>query len=406
MSKNVSDFDIQRQVLQTAKSVAKEQGLIWEIALSNTGSEVLTGSKLERKEMVYSPIKLEIDTAIASGYFDTTAKDVVVISGAKELQVWDLLIFQSANKTSKGSLTVIVDSITDDTTFKAKKVWGTDIAIASWDLVYLSSSALEEWSTNSEYRGITKPRNVYNYPQIFRVAGSVSGSMASTNNWDFKNIKAELIKQVTLDLARKLNGIATSSIRYTTTTSDGKLKNYAWGLPFFVSNLFNEDGDMVAGTAPNVKNVGGVISLDDINDGFQYAIENGGNLNAIICSPDQARKISTFENAKINIQLVNGAGSVPTKVWGAVQVLESPIKVGKNRIEAIYVDTNMAKDEAYLFNSQNGRLIPKKDRGIVWFKIQQPDENNDNYRVGAICEWTFYYENALENTFKLEWLSL
>jgi hypothetical protein len=66
----------------------------------------------------------------------------------------------------------------------------------------------------------------------------------------------------------------------------------------------------------------------------------------------------------------------------------------------------MAKDEAYLFNSQNGRLIPKKDRGIVWFKIQQPDENNDNYRVGAICEWTFYYENALENTFKLEWLSL
>ena|GEM_PF-5873726 len=51
--------------------------------------------------------------------------------------------------------------------------------------------------------------------------------MASTNNWDFKNIKAELIKQVTLDLARKLNGIATSSIRYTTTTSDGKLKNYA-----------------------------------------------------------------------------------------------------------------------------------------------------------------------------------
>jgi hypothetical protein len=202
-----------------------------------------------------------------------------------------------------------------------------------------------------------------------------------------------------------LNGIATSSVRAERVIG-GKVRRIAGGIGFFISNNFDENGEVISGTPSNVISVNGELTIDHINAGFKNVIENGGEVNAIRTSPDQAMRISKFENAKVNIQLVQGAGSNPTTVGGAVQVLESPIKVGNNKINAIYVDTRMAKDELEMFNDTKVKLIPKQNRGVASFEIKEPTADDDNYRAKLLGEWTAYFENVKENSYKMKKLSI
>lgn len=394
-------FDIARQVLGTAMAISKEKGLLGGISLSNGWEEVLTSDKLERKEMIYTPVKVSINAGIASAYFDNTDKAVTVTSGALLLSVGDILSFQTVGKATKGNLNIIVTAVTNDTTFTAQKAGGVDIALIVGDVAYAESNALEEGSENFKkwYKGISVPRNVFNFPQIIRVAGTVTRSMAVTNNWDFGSIKEELMRQALMDLTNKFNGIASSSNR-TSLTIAGKTIKVAWGLTFFTRNNFDNAWAVIAGTPLNVVDkAAGLLTLDMVNDAFQYTFEQWGSINSIYCSPKQARALAGFENSKVNIIIPDGSNA--KTVGGALQVLKSPITVGDNQINNIYVDTRMVVDEVIFFNDAHSVLIPKKDSALIGWKIKEPTEDDDSYRIGAISEYTYYYKNALETSYTL-----
>jgi len=404
MNKKTVDFDLQRQVIATTTAIMKDYGLLWEIALKNTKSQVITGWKLERKEMVYTPNRLKIATAITSWYFDSTAKTIEVESWVDGLSIWSTLEFLWANKTSKGSLTLIVESKVSNTQFKAIYLgWDNTITLSVWDIVVEKGTTNAEWFKNSNRNGIKKPRNVYNEMHIIRVSKEISWSMASTNNWDFPKIKEELLKQWTMDFANQLNGIASSYIRTKVTIAWEEVK-VAWGLPFFIENNFNIDWDVIPGTPENVKNVNWDLSIPEIDLWFKWVADNNWRVNAIRCWTTQAIKLSKLYADKVNINIVNW--TVPNTVWGAVQVLKSPIQAGKNTINAVYLDISMPADELEMFLDEGLALIPKQDRALASFEIKAPTADDDNYRLSMHGEWTFYAENIKENSYKMKKLSI
>lgn len=404
MSKKTVDFDLQRQVIATTTAIMKEYGLLWEIALKNTKNQVITWGKLERKEMVYTPNRLKIATPITAWYFDDTAKVIEVEAWAGSLSVWSTLEFLWANKTSKGSLTLIVESKISDTQFKAIYLgWDNTITLSAWDIVVEKGTANAEWFKNSNRNGLKKPRNVYNEMHIVRVSKEISWSMASTNNWDFPKIKQELLKQATMDYANQLNGIASSYIRKKVEIGWEEIKIAGW-LPFFIENNFDVEGNVVAWTPENVKNVNWDLTIEEIDLGFKWVADNNWRVNAIRCWTTQAIKLSRLYADKININIVNG--TVPNTVWGAVQVLKSPIQAGKNTINAIYLDTSMPADELEMFLDEGLVLIPKQDRALASFEIKTPTPDDDNYRLGMHGEWTFYAENIKENSYKMKKLTI
>ncbi len=404
MSKKTVDFDLQRQVIATTTAIMKEYGLLWEIALKNTKNQVITWGKLERKEMVYTPNRLKITTPITAWYFDDTAKIIEVAVWASSLSIWSTIEFLWANKTSKGSLTLIVESKISDTQFKAIYLgWDNTITLSAWDIVVEKGTANAEWFKNSNRNGLKKPRNVYNEMHIVRVSKEISWSMASTNNWDFPKIKEELLKQWTMDYANQLNGIASSYIRKKVTIAWEEIKIAGW-LPFFIENNFDIDWNAISWTPENVKVVNWDLTIDEIDLGFKWVADNSWRVNAIRCWTTQAIKLSRLYADKININIVNG--TVPNTAWGAVQVLKSPIQAGKNTINAIYLDTSMPADELEMFLDEGLVLIPKQDRALASFEIKTPTPDDDNYRLGMHGEWTFYAENIKENSYKMKKLSI
>lgn len=399
-------FDLARDVLFATQTLMKEKWQLWDIALKNAWNLEVTTDKLERAEMVYELVKLTLSAWIVSWYFDTTDKSVSVSSGALNLLVWQTLTFKTSAKLSRWTLTIIVTWITNDTTFTARKIGWTDVALSSWDIATVQSTVTAEGETNTNYNWIKLTRKVYNYTQSFRVSWEISWRMARINTWNFEDIKTELLKQVQMDLKNNLSAISCGYVRNRQVIA-WKTYSFAGWLPFFLLNKFDTNWDVVAWTPTNVITVWWALTLNHIYDAFQHAIENNWSLNAILCSPKQARAISTFEGAKINIQLLNWSNA--TKVWWAVQVLESPIKVGDNMISAIYVDTTIANDELYVFNEWNIQLIPMVWRGLIWMEVRMPYEgantDKDVYSISWLGEWSFYYMNSFENWYVLKWLS-
>lgn len=408
MFKKTTDFDTTRQVLTTVATIQKEKWLLWSIALTSWMRQPsLKAVKLERKEMSYTPVKLSISTGIVSWYFDNTNKNVSVTSWALQLQLWDVLIFQTSWKNSKGSLTIIVTAITNDTTFTAQKVWWADIAISIWDLACVKTGALSEWSKSTNYKGIKKPKTVYNFPQIFRVSGELTRDAVRINNYDFQQIIEELLRQVSSDYSDKLNWLTMSYSRRWDLVVDWKDVKICGWLPFFIENNFNAAGDVIAWTPANVINVWWLLTKSHIDNWFQYVIEQWGTINSILCSPAQARIISSFESWKINVMLLDK--TVSEKIGWSVQVLESPIKVWNNTINEIYVDNSLTNDVIYLFNRDNVQLIPVEWSELIWMELNEPyiwaNKDDDVYSMSWLAEWTFYYMNAVESSYCLKWLT-
>jgi len=403
--KKTVSVDVQRQVLHATTQIMKEYWLLWEIALKNTWEQKITGIKLERKEMVYTPVKLIIKTAITSWYFGDTAKSIEVNEWANGLTVWQIVEFQDKDKKSKWSITVIVESIVSDTEFKVILLgWDNTITLAVWDFAIWKAIAEEEGFKNSTRWGIKKPRNVFNYTQIIRVSSEISWSLAETNNWDFPKIKEELLKQWVMDYSNQLNSIASSYIRKKATVWSKEIKIAGW-LPFFIENKFDKDWNVINWKNPdNVKIVNWDLTTDEIDLGFKYVVDNGGQVNAIRTWTAQALRISKLYADKVNVNIINW--TVPPTVGWPVQVLKSPIQVGKNTIKAIYVDTSMPADELEMFYDASIILIPKQNRALASFEILMPNADDDNYRLRMHWEWSFYAENIKENSYKMKKLSI
>lgn len=396
-------LDPVRQVLAITERILQEKGMIAEVALANWASKVRVDStKFEAKEMKEGRIKTTVTNQVASGYFDDTAKDLVVWE-TKNILVWDLFEFRTATNGTITDLIVWVDSKTNDTTIKVKKVGWTDALIPAGAMFLLKTSTNQEVSSKSS-RPMNLPSTIFNYPQIIRETREVSGRTVEINNYDFDSAVAEARRQTLEYFGRQLDAICMSSFRWTTTLG-WEERDIAWGLPYFADNVF--DSKWVR-TWPSVGNVVDAewaeLTQTMIDNGFQYVIENNGRLNSILTSPAQARKISSFDEGKIIINYDQLANAENQSRWGSVQVLKSPITINGNVIDKIYVSTAIAKDEARMFDRSKMYLVPMKNREYneTTSDYYSTDAAIDGVSVSMLGDWTFIFENADVYTYSIK----
>ena len=390
-------LDVTRQVLPITERILLEQGRLWAIALRNRKDKPVTSTKVEWKEMSYSPVKVKLTTATAVWYF-TAGANKDIDTDTTNLLVWDILSVQDKDKKSKGDLRLMVTEIISSTQAKAQKIWGTDVAIETTDFLYVETATNEEGSKVGKRRQIQLPRTRYNYTQIIRAGHIIPRTQAEVNNYDFKDVKNELRTQAYKRWGEQFDGLVTSTIRTSVMTAQGE-RRVAWGLFYFANNNFDAKWDLISGATDNIKAVNWALTIDLVNEAFRYAIENWGNLNSVVVNTKQAIAISKLFQDKVNVNIING--TTPKTIGGAVQILKSPINVAGNEISQIYLDLKMPQDEITFFND---KIIEANYLQNSWVleKIKQPTSEDDNFSIDLLWEWTIIVRNARENTYTLK----
>ena len=390
-------LDVTRQVLPITERILLEQGRLWAIALRNRKDRPVTSTKVEWKEMSYSPVKVKLTTATAVWYF-TAGANKDIDTDTTNLLVWDILSVQDKDKKSKGDLRLMVTEIISSTQAKAQKIWGTDVAIETTDFLYVETATNEEGSKVGKRRQIQLPRTRYNYTQIIRAGHIIPRTQAEVNNYDFKDVKNELRTQAYKRWGEQFDGLVTSTIRTSVMTAQGE-RRVAWGLFYFANNNFDAKWDLISGATDNIKVVNWALTIDLVNEAFRYAIENWGNLNSVVVNTKQAIAISKLFQDKVNVNIING--TTPKTIGGAVQILKSPINVAWNEISQIYLDLKMPQDEITFFND---KIIEANYLQNSWVleKVKQPTSEDDNFSIDLLWEWTIIVRNARENTYTLK----
>jgi len=397
-------LDVQRQVIPLAEKILLWKSALWGIALANNRKSKLVAksTKLEWKEMVSWAIKLNFTAWTTSWYFDTTDKNFSI--NTTNLLIWDIISFQDSTFKAKGDLRILVTGIVDGSTATARKISGSDIAITTSDWAFVESMAEEEGSKVSRRRAMEVPSTLYNFTQIIRAGHSIPGTDVATMNYSFADTKKELREQAYDKYTRALDGLITSSVRISLSLPAGWVRRIAWGLNYFALNNFDAStGDYSSPSTLNLKNVWGALTKDHINFAFKYVIENGWKLNALVGNTSQLMQIASLYQDKVNVQVING--TVAWTVWGAVNVLKSPITVAWNEINALYLDTRMPQDELVFFNTGIIEAVPLEWRGALE-EIKEPSAGNDNYSLDLLWEWTVKVKDAKSNTYVLKGLTL
>ena len=396
-------FDVARYVLPYTEQLLKEQNSLWEIALKNRNKfKPVRATKVEFKEYAKWPVKSPVTTATTAWYFAENTPVALEVENTTNFLVWDVLTFQTSDKKAKWDLTVVVTAITSWTELEVQYVgWDNTIAIEADDVAYLDTTAFPEWSETTKRRPMYKPRKIYNYTQIVKAWKSLSWTTVEINQYDFDDITRELKAQVYNDFAQKLAWLVSSAVRNSLVVAWEDVRIAGW-LNYFARNTFDTDGEVTWKATANVRNVGWALTLDLIDDAFQYVIENEGVINACICSPAQARKISELNPTSVAINFDWQGTNLPVK-GGATQILLSPINVNWNAITAIFVDRKMPKDEIIFFNMNNLALIPMDNRAALENEINY-NATKDIYSLDMLWEWTVRYVDAPENTYILTWL--
>lgn len=394
-------LDVSRQVLPLTQVLLTEQGRLGAVALANRGADVHS-TKVEWKEMTMGAIKVKLTSQAISGYFSESEAKAIELD-TTNLMVGDILSVQDENRKSKWNLRIMITEIVSGTEAKAQKVGWKDVAIETSDFLFVETTAKEEGAIAKKRRPFQTPRTLYNYTQIIKGDGIITGTQAQVNNYDFDNIKKEIRKQAYKKYAEDLDGIVTSGVRRVIETSRGT-QRVAGGLLYFAGNSFNKStGEQEGEVTENIIEVNGELTVDHVHQAFKNVIDNGGSLNSVVVNTAQAIAISKLYEDKVNVNVING--TVPSTVGGAVQILKSPINVSWNNIENIYLDTKMPQDEIIFFNKNIIKARAMAGRAALE-QIHMPTADNDNYICDILGEWTVTFENARENTFVLTKMSV
>lgn len=395
-------LDVARQVLPITEKILLNEGALGWIALRNRTSLVARTTKLEWKEMTSGAIKVNPTVATISWFFDGTDKNFSIPTA--NIMVWDIISFQDSTFKAKWDLRIMITWITSWTVATARKIGGSDIAIATTDFAFVSSMAEAEGSVVSTRRAYEVPATLYNFTQIVRAWHSIPWTDTALFNYDFNNIKAELRTQAYEKFSRAFNGMITSSVRTSVTLWAGWVRRVAGWLNFFALNKFDAStGDVTGASTENVKTVSWLMTKENVNFAFKYVIENGWKLNAMVANTAQIMVLNSLYQEKINVNIVNW--TVAWTVGGSVNVIKSPINIDGNEISAIYLDTSMPQDEVIFFNTNTIEAVPLEGRAALE-EITEPSGKNDNYSVDLLWEWTVKVKNARANTYVLKALTL
>lgn len=330
MATGIASYEFQNRVRDLSapfESLRVQQPML--ISLISVGAP-LRATKAEWLESSLSPIQTLLDDGTGVNDSDTT----FVVDSTAGFKAGDILYVELFNGDSTDEL-IRVSSVDSATQFTVVRGYGSTTAAAITDnsKLILHSRPKNE-NTNADASDNSEPSTNYNYTEIFDETATVSRTSQQVLMYGVENLLNEKVAEKSLAVLRRMNNALIRGARVERSASNngttgGFLRYLAGG---------------------NVIPVSAAISAAKINDGLEDIFEDGGYSNnyAIVCAPNQARKISAFNTAGTNPQImIPSAGQA---YGGAISEFRGDIPAMQGFTAKIVVEPNMPKDQVAILD--------------------------------------------------------
>ncbi len=340
----------------------------------NIGSPIVTNNTYEWID--------DILTAVATTItgFDTDGDGIGInVASTDGIETGSILRFtSSADITKTEQVRVIsVDSVTDLTVARdyAGSVHET---FAIGDKVFLNSTPRQEGSGVGDTR-TQQGDTVINFTEIFDESIRLTRTAQASDTYDNANLMARQQYAAMIRLARKLENALLHGLPLQRSKFDAGTMG---GLIHFV----NQSGG-------NVNSTGGIISQTLINDVIEEINGKGGLLSepVIICSPNQARRISAFNTSGTNPITYRQSGATSTGEFVTSFIGDLPIN-GNGTVAQVFLAQNMLRDQVLVIDASKFSL-----RAMSPLTVKTLPEMTDGTTQRMLTEVTLEVQNAKES---------
>lgn len=289
-------------------------------------------------------------TTIASFDGGTATGTGINVASTTGMEVGQLLRFESSAGADRGEIVKIasVDSSTDLTVVRQYGSYpGSAVTLAVGDSVINVSKPKNE-ATSASATDNTEPSVNYNYTQIFERTATLSRTAIQTAQYGVANELSFQIQTKMKELMFEFN----SSLIYGERVQRSASQNGTFG------------GILAMIRGGNTDTTGGAISKTILNNLFEACFSDGNVSNnyAILCAPNQARKISAFNTSGSN-PIVSVQQDAKT-TGGYVQTFVSDLPAANGFMGKIVVEPSFPKDKIALIDLNNIEIAYLQPFGI------------------------------------------
>lgn len=339
-----------------------------------TGSPIVTNPKYEWVNESLSAYK----TAITGfGSSDGDGVDFRVTSTAGFV-VGSLFRMESAAGASRTEI-VQVAAVVSATQLTVVRDYGssTGVTAATGEYIILISTPKQEGSDAGS--GILQQGTLdYNYTEIFDEIAELSNTNKATLSYDKSTGMSKQVMAAMVRLARKIENAVIHGVRVA--RSGDAVPGSMGGFLQFVK-----------GSGGNIDTTGSAISQTIINNIFQAIYDDGGQSDkyAIICSPNQARRLTALNTSGSN-PLVFKDNQVGQTLGNFVTSFIGDLPVNGGLYAQVFVAQGMLKDQIAVLDMNRIKL--QVMRGLEMKNATLNGSDYDKQRL--ITELTVEVNNA------------
>ncbi len=340
----------------------------------NIDSPVVTNNTYEWIDDVLTAVATTITGFDTDG--DGTGINVASTDGIEAGSILRFSTSADVTRTEQVQVTS-VDSATDLTVVR-DYAGSAHQTFVIGDKVFLNSTPRNEGSgvgpTRTQQGSI-----VVNYTEIFDEPIKLTRTAQASNTYDQANSLARQQYAAMVRLTRKLENALLHGLPLQRTPAD---QGTMGGLIHFLSQV-----------GGNVNSTGGAISQTLINDVIEDISAKGGMLidPVLVCSPNQARRISAFNTSGSNPITYRQSGSTSTGEFVTSFIGDLPIN-GNGTTAQVFVAQDMWRDQVLVLDASKFRLRPMSP-----LAVKTLPEMTDGTTQRMLTELTLEVNNAKES---------
>lgn len=337
------------QVLALFQQYLKESHSGLDRLLSNGANrDKGTNNKYEWLGSQLSPLTRAVNASSLAGAFNTAATMTFVSTTGLKANM--ILRFTASTGLDAGNMQVKVNSVDSATTATVVLYGGTTgVALGNTHTAKLLNEAVKE--NEKLFTGDSErvPAREYNHFQILRTSIELSRTAIASLVYGNVNNVSEQMKNGMYKMRQQMQeGV----IRGRRVARDSGENGTFWGLLQYL-NLAGTNTVSASSTA---------LDPDVINELTQKIFDDGWSVNTIICSVNQARKISAFNRSgATGVNAYTMINEASKDAWNFALRFISDIPVANGIVSNIMIDDKMPIDQVALVDIDKMALVPYVD---------------------------------------------